>query len=62
MFVLSAEGGQFLDRGVWCTHKILGVFPTREMAITSPLLADLEEETIAVLTDMTTGKAEQVAR
>lgn len=33
MFVVSVEGGRYLDKGNWTTHKVLGVFNTREEAI-----------------------------
>ena len=33
VFVLSAEGGDHLNKGLWTTHVILGCFPTLKEAI-----------------------------
>lgn len=33
MFVVSVEGPNYLDKHNWVTHKVLGVFNTREEAI-----------------------------
>lgn len=33
MFVVSVEGPPYLDKHLWVTHKVLGVFNTREEAI-----------------------------
>ena len=33
MFVVSVEGPNFINRHTWSTHKVLGIFNTREEAI-----------------------------
>lgn len=62
MFVLSAEGERFLDRGLWTTHKVLGVHATQQEAIDAipeELTEDLNE-TIVVITNATTGERVRV--
>ena len=50
VFVLSAEGGDHLNKGLWTTHVILGCFPTLKEAITFHKgRVDCDEE-IVVLT------------
>jgi hypothetical protein len=33
MFVVSVEGPEYMNKHLWATHKVLGVFNTREEAI-----------------------------
>ena len=58
MFVLSAEGPDQLDKGLWATHAILGVFPDRDAALAARPAPD--DETMLLLTDMATRSAERV--
>lgn len=58
MFVLSVEGQGFINRETWATHKILGVFDTRDEALESEALEGLGEEDVVLLTD-TDGKTVQ---
>ena len=62
MFILSVEGGKFLDRGNWSTHKILGAFPSREEAMQDINLNSegYDEEDVLILTDLDSGKAERI--
>lgn len=60
MFVLSVEGPAFADRDLWCTHKVLGVFASRELALSHPLMAVIDADTIVILTDAATGTAERI--
>ena len=60
MFVLSVEGAGYVDRGLWCTHKILGVFATRELALQHEACQEVHEEDIVILTDAETGDRERI--
>ena len=60
MFVLSVEGAGHIDRGLWCTHKVLGVFKTRELALQHEACQEVEEDEIVILTDAETGDRERI--
>lgn len=52
MFVLSVEGPAVLDRCLWCTHKIVGVFESREKALEVFKGQVIDEFSIWILTDV----------
>lgn len=60
MFVLSVEGGAYLNRANWTTHKILGVGRTREEALATAEISEFDDEDILILTNVETGKAERI--
>jgi hypothetical protein len=60
MIVLSVEGQRHMDRDLWSTHKILGVFETEEQAMNSPLLEGLDDEDVCLVTDLTAGTVKRV--
>lgn len=60
MFVLTAEGGQHLNRGLWCTHVVLGVFPTKgdaTRAADAVFKPNDEHNQLLFLTNMDTKEA-----
>ena len=71
MFVLSVEGPEYADKGLWATHKIVGLYDSREEAIATVIgpeqqsLDDIEDrfetsDGVFILTDMSTGEAERI--
>lgn len=64
MIVLSVEGPAFIDRDAWSTHKILGVFATREEALASEVLDEPgldAEEAVVLITDTETKDVRRVS-
>ena len=63
-FVLVVEGPGFLDRKLWRTHRVLGVYEKREDALENPTYkeckANERDEEIFVLTDLQTNTAERI--
>ncbi len=57
-FVLSVEGPGYINKGLWSTHKILGVFESRDAAIAA--LGEIDEEDIVLLTNTDTGSVERI--
>lgn len=62
MIVMSVEGPEYVNKGTWSTHKILGVFDTMEEARESPLYKQIAEddEAIGLLTDVVDGDVERI--
>jgi hypothetical protein len=58
-FVLSVEGPQHSDRGLWSTHKVIGWYATEDEAVKA-VPPGTEEETIVLVTDLTSGKVKRV--
>jgi len=60
MFVLTVEGPAYMDRGLWTTHKVLGVYASADIARQEPQLAEMDEEDIVVLWDIANQTAERI--
>ena len=57
-FVLSVEGPGYVNKGTWSTHKVLGVFESREAAVIAA--GEIDEEDIMLLTNTDTGTVERL--
>lgn len=51
MFVVTAEGHRWVDRGTGSTHAVIGVYPTRELALETVKGITKEEDEAFFITD-----------
>ena len=62
MFVLSAEGPDFISKGNWSTHKVFGVYHNEQDAENAiPANADFEES-LWLVTNTLTGVAKRIEK
>lgn len=55
MFIASVEGPGHMNRGTWTTHRIVGVYQTREEAVAAIGTEGFDDEDIAIVTDVSTS-------
>jgi hypothetical protein len=60
MFVVSVEGGAYINKSTWTTHKILGVGPSRAEALAWVALEDFDEQDILIVTNFDNGEVERI--
>ena len=62
MIVLSVEGPGYINRDLWATHKILGVFNTRQEATESEAYKKLSFacDEIVLITDTEGGDVDRI--
>lgn len=56
MFVLSVEGPGYLNRGMWSTHAIKGVFSTFDEAVAAFDAVKHAEDEVWLVTDTDDGE------
>ena len=59
MFVISIEGAEYLNKGTWSTHKVLGAWGDKQEAKRRGL-EEVKEDNVVILTDLSDGSTERI--
>ena len=52
MFVVTVEGNRFMNKHLWASHKVIGVYEKEEEALRSIKSLQLTDEDVVLLTDL----------